>query len=138
MGAVDDFTRESKISTSPLYNDYATMMDRDSAYEFFERMRLDQEELAQKELEERIRLKEEAEAAKQREKEEAAAAKEKERQERKMKSTANTIIGSATGTIGRQVGKTVGGALGGKFGKTLGGNVGASLGRGILKTLFKL
>ena len=55
-----------------------------------------------------------------------------------MKTTANTIIGSATGTVGRQIGKTLGGAVGGKFGKTLGGNVGASLGRGILKTLFKL
>ncbi len=138
MGAIDDFTREAKVSTSPLHTSYSTSMDRDSAYEFFERLRLNQEEMAQKELEERERLKTEAAEAKQREKEEAAAAKEKERQERKMKSTANTILGSATGTVGREIGKTLGNAVGGKFGKTLGGNVGATLGRGILKTLFKL
>ena len=138
MGAIDDFTREAKRSASPLHSTYEEMVDRDSAYEFFERLHLDQAELAQRELEERERLKAEAEEAKLREKEEAAAAREKERQERKMKTTANTIIGSATGTVGRQIGKTLGGAVGGKFGKTLGGNVGASLGRGILKTLFKL
>ena len=138
MGALDDFTRESKIKNSPLYESYISMEDRDSAYEFLERMKLTEQENAQKALEEKERLKQEALEAKQREKEELAAQKEKEREERKMKSTANTVLGSATGTLGRQIGKTLGGAVGGTFGKTLGGNVGASLGRGLLKTLFRL
>ena len=138
MGALDGFTRESKVKVSPLYENYVEMVDRDSAYEFLERMRLNAEEARQKEIEERARLKEEAAALKQQEKEELAAQREKEREERKRKTTMNTVLGTATGTVGRQLGKTLGGAVGGTFGKTLGGNVGASLGRGILKTLFKL
>ena len=138
MGAIDDFTREAQVNKSPLYHNYVELVDRDSAYEFLERMRLNAEEAAQLEIAERERLKQEAAEAKQREKEELAAQKEKEREARKMKSTINTVVGSATGTVGRQLGKSLGGAVGGSFGKTLGGNVGASLGRGILKTLFKL
>lgn len=138
MGAIDDFTREAMAAKSPLHAGYVEMVDRDSAYEFLERMRLNAEEAAQREIEERERLKQEALEAKAREKEELAAQKAKEREERKMKTTINTVVGSATGTVGRQIGKTLGGAVGGSFGKTLGGNVGASLGRGILKTLFKL
>lgn len=138
MGVIDDFTRESKISTSPLYTTYSAQMDRDSAYEFFERMHLNREEALQKEAEEKERLKLEAAEAKERAKEEAEEQKAKEREERKFRSTANTILGTATGTVGRQIGKSLGGAFGGRFGKTLGGNVGASLGRGLLKTLFKL
>ena len=138
MGALDDLSRSQQINNSPLYDRYSEMEDRDSAYEFLERMRLTEQEAAQKVLEEKERLKEEAAAAKLKEKEELAAQKQKEREERKMKTTINTVIGSATGTVGRQLGKTLGGAVGGSFGKTLGGNVGASLGRGILKTLFKL
>ncbi len=138
MGAVDDFTREALVNKSPLYHSYIEMEDRDSAYEFLERMRINAEEAIQREIEERERLKQEAAEAKQREKEELAAQREKEREERKRKTTINTVVGSATGTVGRQIGKTLGGAVGGSFGKTLGGNVGASLGRGILKTLFKL
>ena len=160
MGALDDVMRDSQIKASPLYGKYIDMVDRDSAYEFLERLAMTEEENIRKAEEERIRAKEEAEAAKEqmkaeaaaekerlrqeaaelkaREKEEAAALKEKEREERKVKSTINTVVGSATGTLGRQIGKTLGGAVGGTFGKTLGGNVGATLGRGILKTFLKL
>ena len=138
MGSLDDLSRSQQINNSPLYNSYMEMEDRDSAFEFLERMRLTEQEAAQKVVEEKERLKEEAAAAKEREKEELAQQREREREERKRKTTLNTVIGSATGTVGRQIGKTLGGAVGGSFGKTLGGNVGASLGRGILKTLFKL
>ena len=103
MGAIDDFTREAQVNKSPLYHNYVELVDRDSAYEFLERMRLNAEEAAQLEIAERERLKQEAAEAKQREKEELAAQKEKEREARKMKSTINTVVGSATGTVGRQL-----------------------------------
>ncbi len=163
MGALEDEVRESQIKASLLYTKYAEDFDRDSAYEFFERMHIQQEEDARTAAEEAQRAKEEAAAAKeaerQRAKEAAAAQKEAERAEREaqkarekaekaqqaardrearqVRSAINSTLGSATGTIGRQIGKSVGGAVGGSFGRTLGGNVGASLGRGVLKTLFK-
>ena len=182
MGAIDDFTREAQIKADPLYASYAEMYDRDSAYEFLERMKLIAEEEAQKIEEEKERLKQEAAAEKERQRQEAAAEKERQRQEaaaekerqrqeaaaekerqrqeaaaekerqrqeaaalkaeeaeeRKRKTAVASVLNSATGTVGRQIGKALGGSVGGQFGKTLGGNVGASLGRGILKTLFKL
>ena len=160
MGALDDFTREAQIKKDPLYAGYAEMYDRDSAYEFLERMKLTEEENARKIEEEKQRLKEEAAAEKERLKEEAAAEKERQRQEaaalkekereeaaakraeeaeeRKRKMAVSSVLGTATGTVGRQIGKALGGSVGGSFGKQLGGNVGASLGRGLLKTLFKL
>ncbi|MDO4475409.1 MAG: DUF853 family protein [Lachnospiraceae bacterium] len=160
MGAIEDERRAGLIRESLLYTRYAEMVDRDSAYEFLERMRLTQEENERKAEEEKIRQKEEALAEKERMKEEAAAAKEQMRLEReaerqrlkeevaqqrakdaadrRKKSEINKVVSSATGTIGRELGKSVGGAVGGRFGKTLGGNVGASLGRGMFKTLFKL
>ncbi len=163
MGAISDAERDSLIKSNLLYTRYSDYQDRDSAYEFLMRMKLEQEAAAQKAIEEAAAAKEaeaqakaaakqaEAEAkaaekaaaaaAKQREKEAAAALKaaqrEKERQERQVKSAINSTLSSATGTLGRQLGKQVGGSVGGSFGKTLGGNVGASLGRGLLKTLFK-
>ncbi len=141
LGALDDTVRESRIKASLLYTRYADGIDRDSAYEFFARLQIEQEEAAKAALEEAARAKEEAakakEAERQRVKAEAAAQREAQKQERQMRSAINSTLSSATGTIGRQIGKSVGNSIGGSFGKTLGGNIGASLGRGVLKTLFK-
>ena len=134
MGSIDASTREKEIKQSVLYSKYYEPEDPDSAYEFLQRMGIEEAEAAAKAAEEaanaKLKEKEEAAAAKAKEKEEAAAA-------RKKKQTAKTIGNSVVGTVGREVGKSVGGKFG-KFGKTLGGNLGASLGRGILSTLFKL
>ena len=134
MGSIDPSTREKEIKQNVLFGKYYELEDPDSAYEFLQRMGIEEAEAAAKAAEEaanaKLKEKEEAAAAKAKEKEEAAAA-------RKKKQTAKTIGNSVVGTVGREVGKSVGGKFG-KFGKTLGGNLGASLGRGILSTLFKL
>lgn len=119
MGAVDDGTRQAQINNNLLSSKYSNTVDRDSAYEFFQRMGI------------------EAGEAKAAAEKEAAAAKEKEKQQKTVKREAKKVASSAAGTVGRTVGNTIGSAVGGKFGKTLGGNIGASLGRGILNTLFK-
>ena len=137
MGAIEDAFRDTQIKSSNLYAKYAEMIDRDSAYEFLERMGLQKAQEAAAAAEAELKAREEAAAEKQRLKEEEAAQKEAEKQEKKKKKQIEQVASSATGTIGRQLGKTLGGTIGGTFGKTLGGNVGASLGRGILKTLFR-
>ena len=119
MGAIDDGTRQAQINNNLLASKYANMVDRDSAFEFFQRMGIEEGE---------------AKAAAEKE---AADAKAKEKQQKTVKREAKKVASSAAGTIGRTVGNTVGSAVGGKFGRTLGGNIGASLGRGILNTLFK-
>ena len=135
MGALDDSSRNSEIQGNILYVKYSQELDRESAYEI-----LKKKVVAEEEAEEAAAA--EIAAEKQRAKEEAAAQKAKEKQEaaeaRKKKTAIKNVASSASGTIGRELGKQVGNAVGGKFGKTLGGNIGASLGRGLLSTLFKL
>ena len=145
MGPLDDKTRESEIVNNLLYTKYTQELDRDSAYEFLTK-KVAAEEKAEADAKEAMmaekqRMKDEAAAEKQRLKEIEAAekAKEKERtaKEKQVKRAVKNVASSATGTIGREIGKTIGGTVGGSFGKRLGGNVGASLGRGLLSTLFK-
>ena len=160
LGTLDDRTREEQIRGSMLYSKYNDYFDRDSAYEFLQRMNLQ----AQKEAEEAAAQKEEAARQKEQEKLEAAQlkaqekeqlrlqkeqekealriqkAKEKEEEAKKKKANrvAGSVARSAAGTVGRELGNSLGKSIGGSFGKRLGGNVGASLGRGIMSTLFKL
>ena len=133
MGALDDDIREKQIKNNILYTKYNDYFDRDSAYEFLERMNLANAEAAE---EARLAAAEE----KQRQKEEAAAQKAEERKQaasqRAVKSAAKSVANSAAGTVGRELGNTIGKTVGGSFGKKLGGNVGAALGRGIIGTLF--
>lgn len=164
MGAIDDDVRMSQVETCFLNAKYRDSVDRDSAYEFLERMRAEtMEELRAKEEEkarlkeeeaaEKIRLKEEEAARKAAEKEAARAAAEKAKAEeaakkqaqkeanaRKnaVKGAAKGVASTAAGTVGREFGNAIGKTVGGKLGKKIGGNVGASLGRGIIGTLFKL
>ncbi|MBO5527352.1 MAG: DUF853 family protein [Erysipelotrichaceae bacterium] len=163
MGVLDPYERQAVIQNDLLSNKYADMVDRDSAYEFFERLkkaqyeeqealkeqqRLEKEEAARQKQEEKERLKAEKVAAKAKEKAEKEAAKAKEKAEKeaakaeqqkkkKVDQAINNVASTTAGTIGREVGNTIGSTFGGKLGKRLGGNIGASLGRGIFKTLLK-
>lgn len=167
MDALDAEAIRRQTEDSLLYNRYAQMIDRDSAYEMLERAVLQQQEERQKAAEEaealKLQQKEQAEAEKQRQKEEAAAEKQRLREEaaaekqrqkeeaaarkaaekaeaakqKQVKSAVKRVAGSAAGSIGREFGNSIGKSIGGSFGKRVGGNVGASLGRGILSTLFK-
>ena len=152
LGAIDDMMRAAVISMSDLAEKYKDMVDRDSAYEFLQRLQVEisqkqeeekQAETARKEAEKQAEI-ERKEAEKQEkaaQKEVERQAKEAEKEEKKKKDAIKkgvaAVAGTAAGTIGRQIGKTLG-KSGGKFGSSLGGNLGASLGRGVLSTLFKL
>ncbi len=155
LGTADDSLRDQLIKANLLYSRYANAIDRDSAYEFFQRHWQEQEEQAEKAAQEAEAEKERAaaekEAARAEEAAQKAAAKEAaaqqkaaekaqreaEREQAKAKRRAASVANSAAGTIGREIGKTFG-SIGGSFGKTLGGNVGAQLGRSILGTFLKL
>lgn len=140
MGPIGREERRSEIENQILCSKYSTMIDRDSAYEFFQRKMKQQEieERQQRELE--ARKKEEEEEAKEAGREalrrEKERAKEAQRREQSRKRAVAGVARSAAGTIGREVGNEIGGSVGGSFGKRLGGNIGASIGRGILGTLF--
>ena len=164
MGPIDDITRQAAILAGGLRDKYATMIDRDSAYEFLVRLNQEQAAAARKAAEEAEAQKqaekeaaeaekqaqkeaaaaekqaqrEAAAAQKQAEKEAAAAEKEKRREAMKKKRAAASVGNAAAGTVGREIGNTIGKTVGGSFGKKIGGNVGASLGRGILKTFLGL
>ena len=141
MGTISDDERQKIFMADNLYLTYKDPKETDSAYEFLERLK-SQQELVLKEAQETELAEKEAEkAAKEAEKEKLRAEREAEKQEaakkRRVKSAAGSVASSAAGTIGREVGKTLGGKVGGKYGKTLGGNVMAQLGRSIMGTLFK-
>lgn len=164
MGPIDDITRQAAILAGGLRDKYATMIDRDSAYEFLVRLNQEQAAAARKAAEEAEAQKqaekeaaeaekqaqkeaaaaekqaqrEAAAAQKQAEKEAAAAEKEKQKEAMKKKRAAASVGNAAAGTVGREIGNTIGKTVGGSFGKKIGGNVGASLGRGILKTFLGL
>ena len=164
LGTLDDRTREEQIRGSMLYSKYNEYFDRDSAYEFLQRMNLQAQKEAEEAAAQAAAQKEEAVRQKEQEKLEAAQlkaqekeqlrlqkeqekealriqkAKEKEEEAKKKKANrvAGSVARSAAGTVGRELGNSLGKSIGGSFGKRLGGNVGASLGRGIMSTLFKL
>ena len=134
LGELPSEARQQIIKSSLLYSKYANSYDPESAYEFLQRMGLEEQRAKEEEKEALKRKKEEEkEAARKQKEEEREAAKKEAARKRSVKAVGNTVAG----TVGREVGKQVGGSFG-KFGKTLGGNVGASLGRGILSTFFKM
>ncbi len=162
MGPISQSERTAQTQGQMLYSKYGTMIDRDSAYEFFQR-KLKQQETFQKQQEELGARKKEQEKAerearkealrqeKEREKEEErrrreeirekerkekALAREAQQREQAKKKAVASVAKTAAGTIGREVGNEIGKNVGGSFGKKLGGNLGASIGRGLLGTLF--
>ena len=82
MGMIDDGERDRQINACTLFMKYSDTYDRDSAYEFFQRLNIEQQEAAEAAFTEQQRLKEEELARKQAEKEEALRLKEEERQAR--------------------------------------------------------
>lgn len=140
MGPVGETERRQEIENSPLYARYQAMIDRDSAYEFFQR-KARQDELAlnqEKESEAQQKEAQRAEKEAQREAERQEKAREREQAAalRARKRAVGSVAKTAAGTIGRELGNEIGKSVGGTFGKRLGGNLGASIGRGILGTLF--
>lgn len=125
------------VLISNTYLRYQNTVDRDSAYEFFQRMK--KQELEEIETVQMTKEQEKAdkEAMKLAEKEQKELLKQQEKYNKLVKSQAKKVASSAVGTIGREAGKAIGKTIGGSFGKTLGGNVGAQLGRSILGTLLK-
>ena len=151
MAAATEAERDQATKASLLYGKYAESYDPDSAYEFFQRLGLEQqaeEERLRAEAEkagEEARLKkeqekEQAKAEKDREKELAKAEKEREKAEKQKQRAKDNAIkqvgNSVFGTLGREAGKKAGSAFG-SIGKKVGGNLGAAIGRGIVGTLFK-
>ncbi|MCR5216154.1 MAG: DUF853 domain-containing protein [Lachnospiraceae bacterium] len=156
MGTIDEDARDREVKSNLLYSRYQDSFDRDSAYEFLQRMALEEarsEEEARLQLEkEKAEAKAKAEAEKAEAKAEAAAAKAAEKEalakakaeakeaeaKKKKASKFGKSVSSAIGTtVGREVGGNLGKTFGGSFGKKLGANVGSALGRGILGTFFK-
>ena len=141
MGPASERAKEKVYLDSSLYKKYKDPVETDSAYEFLERLKSQQEEKLEAEKKAAAEAKEAekkaAAEAKEAEKQAAAQAREEAAKKRKVKSAAGSIASSAAGTVGREVGKTLGGKVGGSFGKTLGGNVLAQLGRSIMGTFFK-
>ena len=162
MAAAAEAERDQSIKASLLYSKYAESYDPDSAYEFFQRLGLEQQAEeerqraeAEKAAEEAALKKEQdkaqaiadkerekalAKAEKDREKELARAEKEREREEKQKQRAKDNAIkqvgNSVLGTLGREAGKKAGSAFG-SIGKKVGGNLGAAIGRGIVGTLFK-
>jgi hypothetical protein len=138
MGAIDDSTRQQQIKSNMLYSRYNDFFDRDSAFEFLERMKQTEEGG----LTEQQGAAAEAEIAETTAKGKKSSDKKAEKPDKnspqyQVKKAAKSVASTTAGTVGREIGKTVGKTVGGKFGKTLGGNVGAQLGRSIMGVLFK-
>ena len=158
MAAATEAERDQAMKASLLFGKYAESYDPDSAYEFFQRLGLEQmaeeekqraeaekaaEEVQQKKeqaIADKEREREQAKADKEREKELAKAEKEREKaekQKQRAKDNALKQVGNSVfGTLGREAGKKAGSAFG-TIGKRVGGNLGAAIGRGLVGTLFK-
>lgn len=79
MGMIDDGERQRQINSCSLFTKYQETYDRDSAYEFFQRLNIEQQEAFEAAALEAQRAKEEALAQKQAEKEELLRQKEEEK-----------------------------------------------------------
>lgn len=135
MGAISDVERSQAVQSDILSTKYSTLVDRDSAYEFFERKHKQDNLVKQEAAEEKqneLLEKENLKAQKEAEKLEAAKAREK----KKAMAPVKRVAKSAAGTIGREFGNEMGKKIGGSFGKRLGGNIGSQICRGILDTIF--
>ena len=145
MGPISDEERTKEINQSNLSLRYSQMIDRDSAYEFFQRHNEQAALAAEEEKAAKAKAKEDEKAAKIKAMEEAKAEKQRAKDAEKaatkkskaVKSGVSSVAKTAGGTIGREIGNAIGKSVGGSFGKKLGGNLGASLGRNILGTFLK-
>ena len=141
MGPISDEEKLQEIAKNNLYLKYKDDVDRDSGFEFMQRMAKEEALAEQQAVEAEAAAKEAAAAEKAAEKARLAEEKKRqkaiEREEREAANRRKRVANSAANTIGRELGKTLGASIGGSFGKKLGGNVGASLARNILGTFLK-
>ncbi|MDO4648489.1 MAG: DUF853 family protein [Eubacteriales bacterium] len=137
MGSIDEDTRQRVVQQSLLYVRYVNPVDPESAYERLEAQREAAQRAVEEEAEAKAAAKEAEIAARQAAKEAEAAAKRAEMEKKKQQAAIGRVAKTATGTIGREIGKDLGKKVGGSFGQRLGGNMGSALGRGLLDTLFK-
>ena len=159
---ITDEEKKQAVLTNNAYLRYNNMYDRDSAYEFLQRLNekktLEKEEMAAQiafekeqakisateakkaEIEARKAEKEaEREAArlqKEQEKELLRLQKEAEKEAAARRKAIKQVATTTAGSIRRQIGKSLGSA-GGSATKTIGGNIGAQLARSILGTFLK-
>lgn len=88
MGTVSDEERRAEIQNSALYARYGTSVDRDSAYEFFQRKMKQEEQAAQEQAELEARQKEAEQTAKAEAKEAERQAREAEKEAERQKKAA--------------------------------------------------
>lgn len=81
LGPIDDVTRQASIASNELAFKYKGAIDRDSAYEFLQRKRVEDEEAAQEAAKQAEREKEERKAQLEAEKEQLRKEKEAQREE---------------------------------------------------------
>ena len=108
MSVADELTVNKVISSSPLYEKYTQIVDRESAYEIISAEREREAEEAAKAAEEAAKAKEEAERKRAEEK----AAKEKEKEEKKKaskrkSSAVGKAASSAASSFGRELGRQI-------------------------------
>jgi len=130
MGPISDEEKKKEILMNNLYLRYNNEEDRDSAFEFFQRMAKEEALQVQAEAEQEAAEKKALSDAKKRQKEE-------DKRDKELSKAKKRVAQSAASTIGRELGNALGKSIGGSFGKKVGGNVGASLARNILGTFLK-
>ena len=105
MGPISDEEKQKEIMMNNLYLKYQQGVDRDSAYEFFQRMAKEEDLRKEQDAQAAAAAKEQAAADKEEEKarqaEERKRQKEEERAEREAKNRRKQVASSAAGTIGR-------------------------------------
>ncbi len=133
MDAISDVDREALIKNSDMYLKYYQAKDEKSAYEELVGDGSEGAKSAQGDSQKKSKK-----ASKDDEETTSSGVKvAKPDSKRKMSSETKSVLRTASGSIGREVGKTVGGALLGSKGRTIGGNIGASIGRNLFGTISK-
>lgn len=146
MGVITDEQRASLIHGHMLYSKYGTSVDRDSAYEFFQRkakqtqeeiekeqQEQEQERLAQEEEKNRQQEeKEQLRQAREQEREEKAKEKEREKMKKEIEKELKSTVKGTRSTSRRQspLEKAAGSAM-----TSIGRELGRTLARGIMNTL---
>lgn len=137
MGGIEDSDRDIIIKQSNLYSKYYNDLDRESAFEMLNDENIKSNKEKQLGIDDEITMtkKVESEMKKQKEKDEINSRLGKTR---KTSNPYKSILNTATGSIGREVGKQLSEIIFGKNTKvkTIGGNIGASIGRGLLGNFF--
>ncbi len=108
MSIADDAVVRDVVASSPLYEKYTEIVDRESAYEIISEEREREAEEAAKAAEEAAKAKEEAERKKAEEKAEREKEKEEKKKASKRKNSAlGKAASSAASSFGREIGRQI-------------------------------